>query len=361
MAALLVFSWHCVPTRKISATFSLGYVGVGFFFVLSGFILTYTYAAKFADRLDGETVREFYAARFARIYPLHLATMPLMVACLIVLGGNPVWTGVDVQTRALELAAQLVLLQSWFPDPRIHFGGNGPAWSISAEAFFYVMFPLVAWALLRAFRGCGARTVLSAASCVWLLEMLVLAPQHAVLNDWRFYVFPAARLIDFTIGMLVALAFLRCDACAPWRLQATSVELLAAGGAALCIFVSPVLPAPLQFSAALVPAWCCVVFIFAAGRGALSRSLAHPALVRLGEVSFAFYLVHLAIITVVSRMLGWDHPLVLAVSFGASLAASFVLYHGVEQPLRVRIRAALSARRARRAPADALRPAPVLV
>jgi peptidoglycan/LPS O-acetylase OafA/YrhL len=40
VAAMLVFSWHCVPTRRISAMFSLGYIGVSFLFPLSGFIRT---------------------------------------------------------------------------------------------------------------------------------------------------------------------------------------------------------------------------------------------------------------------------------------------------------------------------------
>ena len=56
-AALLVFSWHCVPTRRFSAVFSLGYIGVAFFFLLSGFILTYRYHASFRDGLRFDAVR----------------------------------------------------------------------------------------------------------------------------------------------------------------------------------------------------------------------------------------------------------------------------------------------------------------
>ena len=132
-AALLVFSWHCVPTRQISATFSLGYAGVSFFFLLSGFILTYGYHRAFAGGIELGALRTFYAARIARVYPLHLVTLLLMVLCLPYLGENSVWTGVDAQTRLGEIAAGAVLIQSWFPDRVIHFGGNGPAWRRKAR------------------------------------------------------------------------------------------------------------------------------------------------------------------------------------------------------------------------------------
>jgi peptidoglycan/LPS O-acetylase OafA/YrhL len=142
VAALLVFSWHCVPTRAVSVTFSFGYIGVGFFFLLSGFILTYTYHGAFGERLRAEAVRAFYAARVARVYPLHLVTMPLMIACLVYLGTNPLWSGVEPQTRLQEVAAQAVLLQSWIPVRAIYFVDNGPAWSISFAALFYALVPL---------------------------------------------------------------------------------------------------------------------------------------------------------------------------------------------------------------------------
>jgi len=345
-AALLVFSWHCVPTHQFSATFSLGYIGVGFFFLLSGFILTYSYRAAFASGLRADAVRAFYAARIARIVPLHLVTMPPMILTMVYFG-NPVWTDAGVRTRVTEVAAQAVLLQSWFADRAVHFGGNGPSWSISVEAFFYALFPLLAFVLLRAFRAASPRTVLLTALGVWLVQAAVLSPQHAAVDDWRFYVFPPARLADFVVGMLLGIAVLRGDPAAPRRLRGTSMELLALAAVGLSVYVSPLLPLALRFSAALMPAWAFAIYVFAARRGAISRALAHPVLVRLGEVSFAFYLVHLAVIATVTYWVGPLHPLFAPLAFGMSLGLSFALFHVVEQPLRVRIRRALEPKRMR--------------
>ena len=68
VAALLVFAWHCYPMRQVAGVFSFGYIGVSFFFLLSGFILTYGYHRTFARGIEPHAVRAFYAARIARVY-----------------------------------------------------------------------------------------------------------------------------------------------------------------------------------------------------------------------------------------------------------------------------------------------------
>ncbi len=339
-AALLVFTWHCVPVRQFSGTFSLGYIGVGFFFILSGFILTYSYHGVFAGGLSAASLRAFYVARVARIVPLHIVAMVPMFA-LLQWYGNPWWTGVGTPTRITEVVAQALLVESWFPDRAIHFGGNGPDWSISVEAFFYALFPLLAFALLRLFRTASPRVALLAAFGVWGVQVALLAPQHVLVNEWRLYVFPPVRLFDFVVGMLLGIAVLRGDPAARWKLRGTSLEMLAIAAIGLSIFASPLFPRALRFSAVLLPAWSFAIYVFGSRRGGISRLLAHPVLVRLGEVSFAFYLIHLSVIVLMTHAMGTDHPLFMAASFGSALALSFALFYGIERPLRERIRRAL--------------------
>jgi peptidoglycan/LPS O-acetylase OafA/YrhL len=346
-AALLVFTWHCVPTRRVSVVFSLGYAGVAFFFLLSGFILTYAYRDAFRERLSLRALRAFYAARIARVYPLHLATMPLMIACLVYLGSNPLWSGVDPQTRLHAVAAQVLLVQSWIPVTAVYFGVNGPAWSISVEAFFYAVFPVLAFVLLRAFANASARAVLACAGVVCAVQTALLWPQSAVVDDWRWYVFPPARLTDFVVGMLLAIAFVR-----PRRsrsvLGPASLEILAVTAVAGAIVVSAFVPLPVRFSAWVMPAWGFLILTFARREGALSRALAHPVLVRLGEVSFAFYLSHIAVMSLLSRALPPDSAWFVPLALASTLLVSFALYHAVEQPLRMRVRDLLAPQTPRR-------------
>lgn len=350
VAALLVFTWHCVPTRRVSVVFSLGYTGVAFFFLLSGFILTYTYHGAFGDRLRPDAIRAFYAARVARVYPLHLAIMPLTVACLVYLGSNPLWSGVDAQTRLHAVAAQALLVQSWIPVTAIYFGVNGPAWSISVEAFFYAVFPLAGFVLLRVFRAAPRCAVLAIAGAICAAQMALLWPQHATVDDWRWYVFPPSRLADFLVGMLLAIAYLRpadrvravqTPTRARAALQSTSVEIIAVGAVALAVYVSPFVPLSLRFSAWVMPAWGFLILTFARQRGALSRMLAHPVLVRFGEVSFAFYLCHIAVMSLLGRVLAPGSASFVPVALAGTLLMSFALHHGVEVPLRPRVRALL--------------------
>jgi peptidoglycan/LPS O-acetylase OafA/YrhL len=347
VAALLVFSWHCVPTRRIAVTFSFGYLGVAFFFLLSGFILTYRYHEHFRDGLRVEAVRAFYAARVARVYPLHLATMPIAIAGLIAFGTSPLWNDAGAGTRLQAIAAQAALVQSWIPAGPIYFGANGPAWSISVEALFYAAFPLLAFGLQRALRAARPHHVLWCAGALWLVGLAVLWPQHAAVDDWRWYVFPPSRLLDFVVGMMVGLAFVRSSARGRWPLRATSMEILTLAALALLVYVSPFVPLPVRFSAWVMPAWAALIFVFAHQGGAFSRLLSHPAAVRLGEISFAFYLCHLAVVMAAERV-GWERPFMLPLAFGVTLALSFVLYHVVERPMRQRVRDLLLRTTARR-------------
>jgi peptidoglycan/LPS O-acetylase OafA/YrhL len=344
VAALLVFSWHCVPTRRVSAVFSFGYIGVAFFFLLSGFILTYRYHDTFRAGLRFDAIRNFYAARFARVYPLHAATMPIVIAVLVFLGTDALWSGVDPPTRLRAIAAQLLLVQSWSASLPIEFGVNGPAWSISVEAFFYLLFPFLAFGLLRVLRSSPPRVVLLGAASLWLAASILLWPRQAAVDDWHWYVFPPTRLVDFVIGMLLGIAFLRFDPRRRWPMHATSIEVLAIAGVCTAVVLSPFVPLSMRFALWVMPAWCAVILAFAGGRGAIARMLSHPVLVRLGEISYAFYLCHLAVVKLVDQRVGWDHPLSVAIALGGTLALSFALHYGVERPMRARVRGLLAPR-----------------
>ncbi len=134
-----------------------GYVGVDLFFILSGFVLAYTYLRS----LDGPRVdaRRFWAARFARIYPLYALSLALAAAfwlpAFLAQGGSK-------RDALLFPLAAAAMLQAW--SPKIATVVNYPAWSLSIEAFFYLSFPLLAPPFAR-LRG---RALVAAAGLLWL-------------------------------------------------------------------------------------------------------------------------------------------------------------------------------------------------
>ena len=337
-AALLVFVYHSAPTEPFGARYALGHSGVGFFFLLSGFILTYTYHRQFAETTAWAAVREFYVARIARIYPVHVVAT-LFAAIVLWRFGGTTWDVSSVATRKVASAAQLLLVQSWSPDEKIYLGINSPAWSISTEMFFYAVFPFVVRSLLRSFGASTPRVIWIAAAMPWAIETATaLIPHHTAV--WTAYVLPPVRLADFIVGMLLGVAFLRSKPAPARGGRATLLELLALGGVVVAIGVSPHVPEALRYSLFLMPFWAVLIAVFVRQEGAISRMLQWPAFAALGRASFAFYLIHWPMIAVVGGTLGWKHPaLAMLLAFALSIAVSFALYHAVEQPMRIRLRA----------------------
>ena len=107
---------------------SNGYLAVALFFLLSGFILSYTYEGHVEGRKE---FASFWEARFARIYPVYFLALLLAL---------------PFQHRLTLGSASSVIfmVQAWNPLHREWAGSwNYPAWSLSVEAFFYVFFPFI--------------------------------------------------------------------------------------------------------------------------------------------------------------------------------------------------------------------------
>ncbi|MEJ2887928.1 acyltransferase family protein [Actinomycetospora aeridis] len=152
-------------TRIAEPVLAGGYLGVEIFFVLSGFIISHNYAEHFRQK-GRSAYPAFLWARFARIYPVHLATF--LAAGLLVAGA--VALGRDVPSAqhftAGSFVGNLVLLQAW---PGVT-PWNGPAWSVSCEIAAYAAFPLLALAVVRLHR----RTALAAGAALLAAEVATL-------------------------------------------------------------------------------------------------------------------------------------------------------------------------------------------
>jgi peptidoglycan/LPS O-acetylase OafA/YrhL len=173
VAALWVVAYHYAlgPFRPLGianeARFvHIGYLGVDLFFILSGFVIWHVHGHDFVvprARVFGR----FMCLRAARLYPVHVFTIALL--------GVLVWVGPGVLPTTFDpahytwrlLLLNLALLQSWGMTSRL--GWNFPAWSVSAEWFCYLLFPLLALAAARTGRrGTIVGIILLMASSGWL-------------------------------------------------------------------------------------------------------------------------------------------------------------------------------------------------
>ena len=137
-----------------------GYVSVSFFLLLSGFILTYNYAEK-AQR-GALSARSFWSARFSRLYPVYAFSLLLSAGMLM--------QEVQAHTKldfGLGVILTPLLLQGWHPALTTFW--NTPAWTMSTEAFFYLLFP---WLITRR-RPRQTRTILALLFAVWLSGLVL--------------------------------------------------------------------------------------------------------------------------------------------------------------------------------------------
>jgi len=174
--------------------------GVSLFFVLSGFILTYAYRD-----LDRRGVGHFLIRRFARIWPMHIATFLLAIFVTWMSSRSPV-KGPPIGVAFSSDAAlwNLTLFHAWIPSTRIMLSFNAVSWSLSVEWFFYLCLPL----LLRYWR----RTWIAQLGFTLLLAIITIsvANHRAGLTSLSplVYYLPVARLWEFTVGVATAQAFI---------------------------------------------------------------------------------------------------------------------------------------------------------
>ncbi|MEU5044966.1 acyltransferase family protein [Streptomyces griseorubiginosus] len=339
-AALLVFLFHVsLPagwlmsgdansTRFARLVEQAGGVGVTFFFVLSGFVLAWS-------AREGDPVTSFWRRRYIKIVPNYLVAWAL--AMLLIAAGTAPWRS----------GVTFFMLQSWVPDYDTNFSVNAPGWSLSTEVFFYLCFPLLFAGVRRIaprrLKFWIAGVIAGVAVTPWLATALVPAgdvhmsnePDVSGLHLWFAYVFPPARLLDFLLGILVA----RVVMLGRWR----DIGLVPAGLLCVVSYAIAELPGmPYLFAQRAVCLVPCALLIAA---GALADASGRPspfrnrAMVWLGEVSFAFYLLHFIVVSKARTLLGADFhsvPAVVALAVAECALAvllSWAMYAWVEKPL----------------------------
>jgi peptidoglycan/LPS O-acetylase OafA/YrhL len=129
-----VISFRFVFPQQTKVLFK-GYLMVDLFFIMSGFIICHVYQQSFEAGIALGNFRKFIVARFARIYPLHFFTLAILIGFIAITHG---WNMVDDPKAILP---NLFLIHS-FGVNKI-YTWNVPSWSISAEWWAYMVFPLV--------------------------------------------------------------------------------------------------------------------------------------------------------------------------------------------------------------------------
>ena len=171
---------------NLSRLLNWGAYGVTLFFILSGFVLAWTWA-------DSTGPRTYARRRVARVWPVHAVVWAAFVVTALV--------GAAPRPDAGAAAATLVLVQCWIPGRGWADAVNPVAWTLSCEAFFYLVFPFVVGPIRRlGARGlllaAGAVAAFGAATVIGLLE-----PRGIRVSS-----FPPFRIWEFLLGVIAGTA-----------------------------------------------------------------------------------------------------------------------------------------------------------
>lgn len=325
MAAAWVVVYHLwgqAPNHPMQHWYQVwrdgGYLGVSVFFVLSGFILAYN-AQEIVDK------GRFYALRFARVYPLYLAALLWALP-------NYLRHGMRGQTGVgswVALPASLLLLQGWF-GPSVATQINAPGWSLSHEAFFYVMFPFALplvkrwmhrWRWMLA--GLAVLAILPSSTVhVWMAVHRQAAPGWW--QDW-FMALPLCWLSTFLIGAVLGRLFRERMP----RVSGTQM-LLACTVSMLCVLVHGHLPFDLVRAGLLALPFGWLIYSLAGWESKLLRS---RPLQLAGEISYGVYLLQIPLYMTVNQ-LGLNQGGMRLLECVLLLPVAYVFYRMVEKPGR---------------------------
>ena len=334
-------SWLPRAARNIVGS---GYVGVSFFFVLSEFVLSYNYLNS--SRGLSISPKAFLAARFARVYPVYVVGLALAAPMFLYRAHSADVDAIHVATRAL---AAMGLLQAWSPTTATAW--NPPGWSLSAEAFFYASFPLIAHLLNRSTKR---TSIFIAGYCLSLLVSVaycILNPDD-IADPWftrhkdtwidvvRFN--PLVRLPEFLMGVIAGQVFLdlRSQRLALSATGLRAVALICPAVLGLALAASDAIPYALLHNGLLAPAFAGVILSLPLRGGRLARALASPPLLVLGDASYALYILHFPVQEAVRKtcerfdVSDTSFFLANALAIIIVIAASVLVHRLVEVPAR---------------------------
>lgn len=302
-----------------------GFIGVTFFYILSGFVITYAYQDRLLENRLSKT--KFLYSRLTKVWPLHI----LCVAIASIVYGNlqSLFSG-----RAVPV---IFLFQSFIPNSGYNFSFNGVSWSLSDELFFYIIFTGLIYLstknLIKVFLSLFAIILFYGYWIGMTLEM----------SGWIFYINPFFRCIDFIGGILLYRATKSCKI--KEIMKNKQIATILEGSSLLLLFICIMLGIYQRvnllwrFDIFYLFPMMFIVLVFSYNAGRLSKLLSHRFFVSLGNASFAFYLIHQIVLVIISRTFlidTWKKAFLYGVAALPILwALSILLTKFIEKPVAV--------------------------
>lgn len=322
--SIVVFHYgqHVFPFNgeKIHFLFSQANIGVSFFFILSGFVMVIAYGKK--DRI---AFPDFIRKRFARIYPVYVLAILLIVGYYI-----SVNSPVDFKALMLNIS----LLQSWIPD----YPGtlNAPGWSLSVEMFFYLCFPLLFNVLYKKI------DLLKMATLVLIIFMVSQVVFHLGIrssfyhglhsssHDVLFYS-PYMHINEFLVGNIAGFYFLR-------GMKERNYDLPIIILVACAVYLLKWKTGLNYHNGLLAIVFVPMIMLLSANNGYITKLFRLKSAVFLGEISYSIYILQLPVFAGLYKLMVYleiEDPVIhFYTGLIALIIISSISYLFFETPLR---------------------------
>ncbi len=249
---------------------------VSFFFFISGFVMALVY-----PRTSNKEKVTFWKRRLSRIGPMYLISFLITLLLVLTLKG--------AAPKGIALISHFLMLQSIVPGYTLDL--NYPTWSVSAEVFFYLLFPFINQWLNKK----NLPVLFLTLVIIWLAQAI----QHVYFVDHLFDgskkmgefidAFPLWHFPTFMSGMITA-HLIRTDALRSFFEKFALLTLATGIGGLLLIVMTENIIRPYIHNGSLMPLYFLIVLSFYYGHNWVGKLMAHPLLVKSGDLSFSIFL-----------------------------------------------------------------------
>ncbi|KXX66837.1 acyltransferase [Flammeovirga sp. SJP92] len=269
-----------VISRESSGILSKGYLWVDFFFILSGFIIYHIYGATFKDGLNLTKVKSFVWNRFAKIYPLHIITLLLLIGASELFGHYYPWLIDDSWKDYFSydaLPSQIFMFNAM--DSYHFLSWNMPSWSIGAEWWTYILSILFLGFMSR--QKLASVIITSILAFSGLCALVYLHPNHNLDITWD-YGFVRC-LFQFILGVNLYYFYSK----------KTGYKFLSRDNSFWVLFILIPIGFHNKFhDLFFVPIFVLLILAAAYNRGKVRDLLEFPIVKVVGEISYSIYMMH---------------------------------------------------------------------
>jgi peptidoglycan/LPS O-acetylase OafA/YrhL len=312
VAVLMVLAAHIFPHAEVfwnnsiasflSIVTAMGLTGVDFFFVLSGFLIT---SILLNNKGQRHYFRNFYAKRSLRIFPAYYFCITVLFAGYFVFGKT------SIQTILSSGFWFYTYLHNWIyainSAPGLYFGH---LWSLAIEEQFYFTWPLVIYFVDRKylFNIGGGAILVALAVRVFVVFLL---GNLEIINTFPYYS-TITKIDGLMIGSLIAVAFQKKELKAQLAKDAPKLLLMFATVVGICVAVQPLSPIwnnrsmlTIGLTAVALLAGSLIVLLQTQEeQHPLRRFFRQPGLLFFGKYSYALYLFHWPVASILITLYG---------------------------------------------------------